>query len=101
MKNKIFPVGHKILCKKLSDTSISETGMQLRTDSHGNVQYEIVALPDPIENPWIAKMKIGDIVICKDFDADCIRYGDEEYYVLDVNAPNDFRAGQVHAIIKK
>ena len=101
MKNEIKPIGNKILCKKLEEKEISQSGMMTLTSSHGNLRYEIVALPNPTINPWIKEMKVGDIVICKEFDADCIRHEEQEYYIIDVEPENGSRAGQCHAVIKK
>ena len=101
MKNKILPVGHKILCKKLDDKKTMNSGIQISTSSHGNMRFEIVALPEPRVNPWIETLDVGDIVICKEFDADTILHEGETYYILDMESEYGYRAGQIHCVIKK
>lgn len=102
MKNKIRSIGNKILVKKIELDKVSggiiykEKGAK-----HGNVWFEIVALPKPTLNPWIKEMEVGGKVLAKEFDYDSgiNPEHDEEFSVLDVEPENGSRAGQCHAYI--
>ena len=102
MKKIILPIGHKVLVKKCALYKTDSSGVKWMSESHGNAPMEIIALPDPIINPWMKNLKIGDILICKNFDADIIKDEEgNEFYVVEMEAEASYRAGQVLAVLKQ
>ena len=101
----IIPCGNKIIAKFIENHT-TKGGLYIPASAvnevNGNAHAEIVALPDPITNPHIKSMAIGDIVICKKFQADTFKDKEgNECAALDVEPADGSRAGQVLAIIKK
>ena len=98
------PLGNKILAKKLTLDTVSESGVEYahKGEQYGNSWYEIIALPEVIINKTIAKMEVGGLVCAKEFDYDKVRDLDhkEEYTILDIEPDSGVRAGQVHSYIK-
>lgn len=104
MKNKILPVGNKLLVKKIEKDNISHGVIYKdKGEKHGNVWYKIVALPEHNENPFIKKMKVGDLVMCKEFDYDkgVNPDHDEDFAVVDVEPGDGSRPAQVLAHMPK
>jgi len=102
MKNKIYPIGNKILVKKLKDDGIAN-GIQYqgKGEKHGNSWFEVVAIPENNINPWIESIKVGDRVMAKEFDYDAgvDPSHSDEFAVLDVEPREGSRAGQVLAVL--
>ena len=101
---KIIPIGNKILVKKIKSDNISG-GVEFHSkgEKFGNVWFEVVALPEPNLNPWTKEIKVGDKVMCKEFDYDKgvnPEHG-EDFAVVEVEPADGSRVGQVLAIQKK
>ena len=104
MKNKIIPVGNKILVRRIKSDNISGGVVYKgKGEKHGNVWFEVIALPKPATNPWIKEMKVGDQVMAKEFDYDSgvNPDHDDDFAVIDVEPENGSRAGQVLALMPK
>ena len=104
MKNNLHPVGNKILVKKIKTDNVSDgVKWQAKGEKHGNAWFEILALPNPNLNPWTKEMKVGDLVMCKEFDYDAGITPDhnEDFAVVDIESEHSTRPGQVLAVQSK